>query len=106
MEQLRRLDLLIVDGKLARLPADGWSAGKPVLFQLVAARRYTRGSLLVTSNIGFDGWGKLFGDDVIASATWIDCCIAARSSRSTDGLSLGSDRRPIALTGGADRSCP
>jgi DNA replication protein DnaC len=38
-----------------------------LFFQLVAAR-YTRGALLVTSNVSFDGWGRLFGDDVIASA--------------------------------------
>jgi DNA replication protein DnaC len=38
-----------------------------LFFQLVAAR-YTRGSLMITSNVASDGWGKLFGDDVIASA--------------------------------------
>ena len=38
-----------------------------LFFQLVAAR-YTRGSLLVTTNLAFDSWGKLFGDDVIAAA--------------------------------------
>jgi DNA replication protein DnaC len=38
-----------------------------LFFQLVAAR-YTRGSLLITSNVPFDGWGKLFGDEVLASA--------------------------------------
>ena len=38
-----------------------------LFFQLVAAR-YTRGSLLITSNVPFDGWGKLFGDDVLAAA--------------------------------------
>jgi IstB-like ATP binding protein len=32
------------------------------------AARYTRGSLLITSNVPFDGWGKLFGDEVLASA--------------------------------------
>ena len=31
-----------------------------LFFQLVAAR-YTRGSLLITSNVPFDDWGKLFG---------------------------------------------
>jgi DNA replication protein DnaC len=61
---LRRLELLIVD-ELGYLPMDGRRAN--LFFQLVAAR-YTRGSLLITSNVAFDGWGKLFGDDVIASA--------------------------------------
>jgi DNA replication protein DnaC len=64
LDQLRRLDLLVVD-ELGYLPMDGRRAN--LFFQLVAAR-YTRGSLLVTSNVSFDGWGRLFGDDVIASA--------------------------------------
>jgi DNA replication protein DnaC len=34
---------------------------------LVAAR-YTRGSLLITTDVPFDGWGKLFDDEVLASA--------------------------------------
>jgi DNA replication protein DnaC len=32
------------------------------------AARYTRGSVLISSNVPFDGWGKLFGDEVLASA--------------------------------------
>jgi DNA replication protein DnaC len=64
LDQLRRLDLLVVD-ELGYLPMDGRRAN--LFFQLVAAR-YTRGSLLVTSNVAFDGWGKLFGDEVIAAA--------------------------------------
>jgi DNA replication protein DnaC len=64
LDQLRRLDLLIVD-ELGYLPMDARRAN--LFFQLVAAR-YTKGSLLITTNVAFDGWGKLFGDDVIASA--------------------------------------
>jgi DNA replication protein DnaC len=64
LDQLRRLDLLVVD-ELGYLPMDGRRAN--LFFQLVAAR-YTRGSLLITSNVPFDGWGKLFGDEVLASA--------------------------------------
>jgi DNA replication protein DnaC len=64
LAHLRRVDLLIVD-ELGYLPMDGRRAN--LFFQLVAAR-YTRGSLMITSNVAFDGWGKLFGDDVIASA--------------------------------------
>jgi len=62
--QLRRLDLLVVD-ELGYLPMDGRRAN--LFFQLVAAR-YTRGSLMITSNVPFDGWGKLLGDDVLAAA--------------------------------------
>jgi len=64
LDQLRRLDLLICD-ELGYLPMDARRAN--LFFQLIAAR-YTRGSLLITTNVSFDGWGKLFGDDVIASA--------------------------------------
>ena len=64
LAQLRRLDLLVVD-ELGYLPMDGRRA--TLFFQLVAAR-YSRGPLLITSNVAFEGWGKLFGDDVIASA--------------------------------------
>jgi DNA replication protein DnaC len=64
LAHLRRVDLLIVD-ELGYLPMDGRRAN--LFFQLVAAR-YTRGSLMITSNVAFDGWGKLFGDDVIPSA--------------------------------------
>ncbi|HVA25333.1 MAG TPA: ATP-binding protein [Chloroflexota bacterium] len=47
-----------------RLPMDARRAN--LFFQLVALK-YTKSSLL-TSNVAFDGWGKLFGDEVIASA--------------------------------------
>jgi DNA replication protein DnaC len=62
--QLRRLDLLIVD-ELGYLPMDGHRAN--LFFQLVATR-YTKGSLVITTNVAFEAWGKLFGDDVLASA--------------------------------------
>ena len=62
--QLRRLDLLVVD-ELGYLPMDG---RRPNLFYQLVAARYTRGSLLLTSNVPFDGWGKLLGDDVLAAA--------------------------------------
>lgn len=64
LDQLRRVDLLIVD-ELGYLPMDARRAN--LFFQLVAAR-YTKAALLITTNVPFEGWGKLFGDDVIASA--------------------------------------
>ena len=56
--------LLIVD-ELGYLPFEKQTAN--LFFQLVAAR-YNRGAIVVTSNVAFDGWGTLFGNDVIASA--------------------------------------
>ena len=37
------------------------------LFDLITAR-YERGSIILTSNLSFNDWGKLLGDDVLASA--------------------------------------
>lgn len=64
LDQLRRVELLVVD-ELGYLPMDARRAN--LFFQLVAIR-YTKAALLITSNVPFDSWGKLFGDEVIASA--------------------------------------
>ena len=56
--------LLIVD-ELGYLPFERRSAH--LFFQLVA-RRYERGSILVTTNQSVAQWGTLFGDDVLAAA--------------------------------------
>jgi len=64
LEQWRRLDLLIID-ELGYLPMESRRAN--LFFQLVAAR-YTRGSILLTTNVAFEGWGTLFHDEVIAAA--------------------------------------
>lgn len=37
------------------------------MFQLIA-RRYERGSIVLTSNQSLTGWGEVFGDAVIATA--------------------------------------
>ena len=55
--------LLIID-ELGYLPFERRSAH---LFQLVA-RRYERGSLLITTNQLVTQWGTVFGDDVLAAA--------------------------------------
>ncbi len=64
LDHLRRVDLLVID-ELGYLPIDGRRAN--LFFQLVATR-YTKGSIIITSNVAFDGWGRVFGDEVIASA--------------------------------------
>src|SRR5216684_1853348 len=56
--------LLIVD-ELGYLPFEKRSAH--LFFQLVA-RRYEKGSLLVTTNQLVGQWGQVFGDDVLAAA--------------------------------------
>lgn len=56
--------LLIID-ELGYLPFERRSAH--LFFQLVA-RRYERGSLLITTNQAVSQWGHVFGDDVLAAA--------------------------------------
>lgn len=65
IESFGRLDLLVVD-ELGYTPMDAHKAN--LFFQLVS-HMYTRTSVIVTSNVNFDGWGTIFGgDEVIASA--------------------------------------
>lgn len=56
--------LLVID-ELGYLPFERRSAH--LFFQLVA-RRYERGSLLITTNQLVTQWGTVFGDDVLAAA--------------------------------------
>ena len=56
--------LLIID-ELGYLPFEKRSAH--LFFQLVA-RRYERGSMLITTNKNVAQWGEVFGDDVLAAA--------------------------------------
>jgi DNA replication protein DnaC len=56
--------LLIVD-ELGYLPFE--PAAAHLFFQLVA-RRYERGSMLITSNRSIGEWGTVFGDAVVATA--------------------------------------
>lgn len=56
--------LLVID-ELGYLPFEKRSAH--LFFQLVA-RRYERGSMLITTNQLVSQWGSVFGDDVLAAA--------------------------------------
>ncbi len=64
LESLGRLDLLIID-ELGYLSLSKQTA--KLFFQLVA-KRYERGSIIVTSNKAFEQWGEIFNDDVVAAA--------------------------------------
>jgi DNA replication protein DnaC len=56
--------LLLVD-EIGYLPID--RTGGMLFFQLMS-RRYEHASTVLTSNKGFEEWGEVFGDDVMASA--------------------------------------
>jgi len=64
LKALTQPKLLIVD-EIGYLPLG--ASGANLLFQLIA-RRYERGSIILTSNQSLTGWGEVFGDTVIATA--------------------------------------
>ena len=64
LTQYTKPKLLIVD-ELGYLPLEVDAAH---LFFQLASRRYERGGFLVTSNRPVGEWGRVFGDDVVATA--------------------------------------
>ena len=65
--------VLIVD-EFGIWPYDRDSA--TAFFTLVSAR-YERGSIILTSNMGFGEWGELLGTLSLPRPSWTDCCITA-----------------------------
>ena len=63
-QRLLRADLLIID-ELGFVPFD--RAGGELLFNLMA-ERYERRSTLVTTNLAFGEWVKVFGDEKLTTA--------------------------------------
>ena len=61
---LTRNALLIID-EIGFLPVD--QAGANLFFQLINSR-YEKGAMILTSNRGFNEWGEIFGDTVVAAA--------------------------------------
>jgi len=59
-----RLHLLIID-ELGYMPITREQAN--LLFQLISIR-YKKGSIILTSNYNFGEWGRIFEDNVVASA--------------------------------------
>jgi DNA replication protein DnaC len=66
-DELRRLERyhLIVCDEIGYLPLERQAAN--LLFALVS-RRYERGSIIITSNRGFEQWGEILGDAMVAAA--------------------------------------
>lgn len=64
LKTLTQPKLLIID-EIGYLPLG--ASGANLLFQLIA-RRYERGSIILTSNQSLTGWGDVFGDPIIATA--------------------------------------
>jgi DNA replication protein DnaC len=64
LRRLERYQLLVVD-EVGYLPLERQAAN--LLFALVS-RRYERGSIIITSNRGFEAWGEILGDAMVAAA--------------------------------------
>ena len=70
--------LLVVD-EIGYLPVS--QDGAVLFFQLINAR-HERASTVLTSNKGFEEWGHVLGDEVMARRSSTDCCTIATSSTS------------------------
>lgn len=64
LTELRRYRLIIVD-EVGYLPFEQDAAN--LFFQLVSSR-YKHASLILTSNLPFSSWGRVFGDQAVAAA--------------------------------------
>jgi DNA replication protein DnaC len=64
LRRLERYRVLVID-EVGYLPLERHAAN--LLFALIS-RRYERGSIIVTSNRGFEQWGDILGDAMIAAA--------------------------------------
>jgi len=68
LKRLTKPDLLIVD-EVGYIPFAREAAN--LFFQVVNAR-FEHGSMIITSNRAFSGWGEIFGGDVVVAAAMID----------------------------------
>lgn len=90
--RLMRLDLLILD-ELGFVPFD--RAGGELLFNVVA-ERYERRSVLVTTNLAFAEWVKVFGGDEKLTTALLDRLAHHATVITTKGKSYRMRRRSSA----------
>jgi len=97
--RLGRVELLILD-ELGFVPFD--RTGGELLFNLVA-ERYERSSILVTSNLPFSEWPKVFGGDEKLTTALLDRLAHHAAVVTTKGRSFRMRRRQAAETGGGKK---
>jgi DNA replication protein DnaC len=90
--RMRRVDLLI-PGELGFVPFD--RTGGELLFNLVAVR-YERKSVLVTSNLAFGEWPKVFGGDEKLTTALLDRLAHHAEVITTKGKSFRMRLRQVA----------
>lgn len=66
-------------------------------FELVAAR-YEHGSIIVTSNTSFAGWGKLLGEDEVLATALLDRLLHHAEVLSISGRSYRMKERQVEQT--------
>lgn len=97
--RLARLELLILD-ELGFVPFD--RTGGELLFNLVA-ERYERRSVLVTSNLSFSEWPKVFGGDEKLTTALLDRLAHHAAVITTKGKSFRMRRRQATEAGGSKK---
>ena len=93
---MERYQLLIVD-EVGYLPLERQAAN--LLFALLS-RRYERGSIVITSNRGFEAWGEILGDAMVAAAL-IDRLVHHATMVTLKGKSYRLRERGTATTSNA-----
>jgi DNA replication protein DnaC len=88
--RLMRVDLLILD-ELGFVPFD--RAGGELLFNVIA-ERYERRSVLVTTNLAFGEWVKVFGGDEKLTTALLDRLAHHAAVITTKGKSFRMRKRP------------
>ena len=103
LNKLRVPTLLILD-EMGYMPLDRVAAS--FLFQLVS-KRYTKGSIIITSNKSYSEWGQVFGDEFAAAAVIdrllhfsVSVNIRGESYRLKDKKKAGAFMAPAAKTTG------
>ena len=82
-------ELLLID-ELGYLPLD--KRGAELLFQ-VMAKRYERGSILVTTNIAFKDWPQIFAGDAALTTALLDRLLHHAQAVAIEGESYRSTKR-------------
>jgi DNA replication protein DnaC len=97
-----RLDVLVID-ELGYLPLDEHRAN--LFFQLIS-HLYTRTAVILTSNVAFEGWGRIFGGDEMMAAAILDRLLHYSHIFLISGPSYRMKGKQAQLAGGGETMPP